>query len=101
MITTAAATRGTVITHCVITSSISRRTAGAQHIPQRLGALTRNATATKRTHPLQVHTAPSDYPPSGLERNRNDRHIERQRAGGGITRGGPSVPIRISGTMGI
>jgi hypothetical protein len=36
-----------------------------------------------------------------LETKREPRHIEGQRAGGGVTRGGASVPIGISGTMGM
>jgi hypothetical protein len=89
--------------HFVITSFISRRTAGTQHLPQRLGTLTRNATATeeKNAPAPGAHGALELPAARGLERNRNARHILHQRAGGGVTRGGACVPIGTSGTMGM
>jgi hypothetical protein len=102
MITTAAATRGTVTTfrnyelHPPTNAGGATPPATARHAhPQR------DRNRRKEGHPLQAHTARSNYPPSGLERNGNARHIERRRAGGGVTRGGASVPIGISGTMGM
>jgi hypothetical protein len=85
--------------HFVITSFISRRTAGTQHLPQRLGTLSRNATATVNAPAPGAHGALELPAAEAFEQNGNARHIERQRAGGGVTRGGASVPISTSGTM--